>query len=299
VIPHLSQLIDQAKNNPKTVAIAAAEDSIVLAAAKEAAEHGIASFILFGQKKKIEEINNELGFSEGFTIVHCSTKIESIEKAVKAVSLKDAEILMKGNVKTGELLGIYLKDEFGLKTGRTMNLVTVFEIKRYHKLLLVTDAGMVIAPDLNQKADSIINSVSVARALENERPKVAVLAAIETVNPKMPATTEAAILSQMARRGQLGSVDVDGPFALDNAISREAAEHKGISSSVAGDADILIMPDIEAGNIFYKAMAFLSECQLASTVVGGKAPIILTSRADSAETKLYSIALNVLLAGVI
>ncbi|WP_292596668.1 bifunctional enoyl-CoA hydratase/phosphate acetyltransferase [Mesotoga sp. UBA6090] len=298
MISSLSQLVCRAKSNPKVIAIAAADDPVVLSAAKEAAQQGIASFILFGSQGKIEEIINEMDFAENLSIVDCASKSESIQKAVEAVSLKSADILMKGNVKTGELLSVFLKDEYGLRTGRTMNLVTVFETKKYHKLILVTDAGMVIAPDLGQKADSIINSAAVARALEIEKPKVAVLAAIEVVNSKMPATTDAAILSQMARRDQLGAVEVDGPLALDNAISFEAAKHKGISSSVAGDADILIMPDIEAGNIFYKAMAFLSDCQLASAIVGGRIPIILTSRADSASTKLQSIALNVLLSGV-
>jgi phosphate butyryltransferase len=160
---------------------------------------------------------------------------------------------------------------------------------------VVTDAGMVIAPDLKQKADSIVNASIVARALGIEPPKVAVLGAIEVVNEKMPATLDAAILSKMSQRGQLGKVVVDGPFALDNAVSIEAAKHKGIESPVAGQADILIMPDIEAGNIFYKAMVFLGKAEVASSIVGGKIPIILTSRADSDRTKLYSIALNVLL----
>lgn len=299
MITSLAQLIDRAKVNPGVIAVAAAEDPVVLSAAKEAADEGIASFILFGDKNKIEAISEEIGFHEKLSVVDCSSKIESIEKAVRAVSLKEAEILMKGNVKTGELLSVFLKDDYGLKTGRTMNLVTIFETKRYHKLLLVTDAGMVIAPDLGQKGDLIVNSASVAKVLEIDKPKVAVIAAIEVVNQKMSATLDAAVLSQMAKRGQLGHVEVDGPLALDNAVSREAAEHKGISSSVAGDADILVMPDIEAGNIFYKTMAFLCDSQLASTIVGGKAPIVLTSRADSARTKLQSIALNVLLAGVI
>lgn len=299
MISKLEQLLEVAKAKPRTVSVALAQDEVVLAAAKEAVQEKLATFRFYGEAKEIEAILDSMDFREGFTTVDCRTKNDAIVQAVRSVSTGEADILMKGNVKTGELLGVFLKDEYGLKSGRTMNLVTLFQLERYPKLLTVTDAGMVIAPDLKQKADSIINASLVAKALGIERPKVAILAAIETVNEKMPATLEAAVLSQMARRKQLGNVEVDGPFALDNAISPEAASHKGVTGPVAGQADILLMPDIEAGNIFYKAMAFLAGAELASTIVGGRVPIILTSRADSAKAKLYSIALNVILAGVV
>lgn len=299
MISKLEQLLEAAKAKPRTVSVALAQDEVVLAAAKEAVQEKLATFRFYGEAKEIEAILDSMDFREGFTTVDCRTKNDAIVQAVRSVSTGEADILMKGNVKTGELLGVFLKDEYGLKSGRTMNLVTLFQLERYPKLLTVTDAGMVIAPDLKQKADSIINASLVAKALGIERPKVAILAAIETVNEKMPATLEAAVLSQMARRKQLGNVEVDGPFALDNAISPEAASHKGVTGPVAGQADILLMPDIEAGNIFYKAMAFLAGAELASTIVGGRVPIILTSRADSAKAKLYSIALNVILAGVV
>jgi len=297
LITNLSTLVELAKKNPKVVSVAAAEDEVVISSAREAYLEGIATFRFYGSADKIEKMCSALNFKEGYTIIDCKNKAESIKSAILSVSSGESQLLMKGYIKTGELLSAFLKDEFNLKTGRTMNLVTVFELERYHKLLLVTDAGMVISPDLQQKADSIVNAASVARALGIEVPKVAVLAAVEVVNPKMQATLDAAVLSQMAARGQLGMVEVDGPFALDNAISAEAAKHKGIVSPVAGDADIVIMPDIEAGNIFYKAMAFLSGAELASTIVGGKVPIILTSRADSERTKLQSIDHNVVLSG--
>jgi phosphate butyryltransferase len=298
VIRNLDEIIESAKKTPKVVAVAAAEDPVVLSAIKEAIAEEIAIFRLFGSALKIDKLAHDVGLEKGFTVEDCTSTKDSVFRAVKSITSGDSDLLMKGHVKTGELLSVFLKDENGLKTGRTMNLVTVFQLKKYHKLLTVTDAGMVISPDLQQKMDSIVNAASVARAIGIERPKVAVLGAVETVNAKMPVTLEAAILSQMSKRGQLGEVEVDGPLALDNAISASAASHKGITGSVAGDADILIMPDIEAGNIFYKSMAFLSDAELASTIVGGKVPVILTSRADSDKTKLQSIALNVLLAGV-
>ncbi|ACR80841.1 MULTISPECIES: bifunctional enoyl-CoA hydratase/phosphate acetyltransferase [Kosmotoga] len=291
----LSEIVERVRGRKGIVAVAVAEDVVVLKAIKAAVNEEIAEFLLFGNQRKIEEIAGEIGLDHGYKIVGTQSNADAVKKAVEAVAKGEASLLMKGKVKTGDLLSVYLKEEYGLRTGRTMNLVSVFEIPEYSRLLVVTDAGMVIAPDLKQKADSIVNASIVARALGIEPPKVAVLGAIEVVNEKMPATLDAAILSKMSQRGQLGKVVVDGPFALDNAVSIEAAKHKGIESPVAGQADILIMPDIEAGNIFYKAMVFLGKAEVASSIVGGKIPIILTSRADSDRTKLYSIALNVLL----
>jgi phosphate butyryltransferase len=202
---------------------------------------------------------------------------------------------MKGKLTTAEILSIYLKDEYNLKTGKTMNLVCVFEIPNYHKLLIISDAGMIIAPTLEQKIDIINNAVSVAQRLGVERPKVAILGALEQVNPKMPVTLDAAILTQMNRRGQIKGCIVDGPFAMDNAISKEAAIHKGIISEVAGDADILIVPNIEAGNILYKTLVYFANAKLASSIIGGKKPVVLTSRADSDESKLNAMALSILM----
>lgn len=293
----LSELLDLARKNSKIVAVAAAEDEIVLKAVKEAVNEEIADFILFGDETKINNLLDKIRLDKGYKIIHCETTQIAIEKAVKAVSSGQADILMKGHIKTAAILGVYLKEEFGLKTGKTISLVSVFEVPGHKKLLYVSDAGMIIAPTLKQKADLISNSTEVARATGIDNPKVAILGAVEVVNEKMPVTIEAAILSKMSDRNQLHGSLVDGPFALDNAVSEEAARQKGINSPVAGNADILIMPDIEAGNIFYKTLVFLANASVASTVVGGKIPIILTSRADSDLTKLYSIALNVLIAG--
>ncbi|RKX50661.1 MAG: phosphate butyryltransferase [Thermotogae bacterium] len=296
MIKNLSSLLNLAQGSKKKVAVAVAEDEVVLKAVKAAIDNKLAEFLLFGNRSELEGMCSEIGLTEGIEIIPTDNSAEAIAGAVEAIATGRADLLMKGKVKTGDLLSVYLKEEYGLRTGRTMNLVSVFEIPGFDRLLIVTDAGMVIAPDLRQKADSIVNASRVAAALGIKKPKVAVLGAIEVVNEKMPATMEAAILSKMAQRHQISDVEVDGPLALDNAVSKEAAKHKGIESPVAGNADILVMPDIEAGNIFYKAMVFLGGALVASTIMGGKVPIILTSRADSDTTKLLSIALNVLIA---
>ncbi|KAF2956365.1 bifunctional enoyl-CoA hydratase/phosphate acetyltransferase [Marinitoga sp. 38H-ov] len=295
----INKILDLARNLEvkRTVGVAAAEDEVVLKAVEKAVNEGICNVVLYGNENKIKNIANENNIDlSKMEIVHCVSDKESVIKTIEDVSSGKTDLPMKGHITTGELLSVYLKEEYGLRTKSTINLVSVFDIEKYHKLLIVTDAGMVIAPTLEQKVDSINNAVKVANALEIEIPKVAIVGALEKVNQKMPATIDAAIISQMNRRGQIKGCIVDGPFAMDNAISKEAAEQKGIVSEVAGDADIVIMPDIEAGNIFYKSMVFLSGAKVSSTILGGKKPVVLTSRADSDETKLLSIALSVLLA---
>jgi len=291
----LQELLDKAKSvGKKVVAVAAADDDVVLRAIDMAKKEGIVNALLFGDAQKIEVAAEKAGLNiRDFEIVDSKNPADD---AVKAVVDGKAHFVMKGNIKTGDLMKAVLKDEYNLKTGRTMSLVSIFETPLYHKLLIVTDAGMTIAPDLEQKVHLIENAVLVARkAVGVEKPKVAILGAIEVVNPKMEATIHAALLSKMNERGQIKNCVVDGPFALDNAVSKEAAEHKGIVSPVAGDADVLIMPDIEAGNIFYKAMVFLAGAKVASAIIGAKCPVALTSRADSDETKLLSLALTCLM----
>jgi phosphate butyryltransferase len=291
----LQELLDKAKGvGKKVVAVAAADDDVVLRAVNMAKKEGIVDVLLFGDAKKIEVVAEKAGLNiKDFEIVDSKNPADD---AVKAVVDGRAHFVMKGNIKTGDLMKAVLKDEYNLKTGRTMSLVSIFETPLYHKLLIVTDAGMTIAPDLEQKVHLIENAVLVARkAVGVEKPKVAILGAIEVVNLKMEATIHAALLAKMNERGQIKNCTVDGPFALDNAVSKEAAEHKGIVSPVAGDADVLIMPDIEAGNIFYKAMVFLAGAKVASAIIGAKCPVALTSRADSDETKLLSLALTCLM----
>lgn len=296
----LNELLERAKKRgPKKVSVAVAEDEVVLNALERARKEGIINAILVGNKTKIAEIAEENNINlDNYEVIDEKSEYEAAKTAVKLVADKKADFIMKGKIKTGDLMREVLKEEYNLRTGKTLSLVSVFEIPGYHKLLVVSDAGMTIAPTLEQKVDIIKNSVLVAKmALDIEKPKVAILGAVEIVNPKMPATIEAAILAKMNNRNQIKDCLVDGPFALDNAVSMEAAKHKGIESPVAGDADILIMPDIEAGNIFYKAMVFLGGAKVASTIVGARVPIALTSRADSDEVKLLSLVLTNLMVG--
>ena len=203
---------------------------------------------------------------------------------------------MKGLVDTSIIMKQVLDKEIGLRTGKVISHVAVFNVDTYHKVFMVTDAAMNIAPDLNQKKEIIENAVVLAKALEIEKPKVAIIAAKEKVSPKMEATVHAKELAEMNQRGEILDCIVDGPFALDNAVSKESARVKGIESEVAGDADILLVPDIDAGNVLYKSLTFLGNAKSAGLIIGTKSPIVLTSRADNDEAKLNSIALAVLMA---
>lgn len=202
---------------------------------------------------------------------------------------------MKGLIDTSIIMKQVLDKEIGLRTGSIISHMAVFDVDTYHKLLFVTDAAMNISPDLNQKKDILINAVDLAHSMGIDKPKVAVIAAKEKVSTKMEATVHAEELANMNRNGEIKGCIVDGPLALDNAISKKAAETKGIESEVAGDADILLMPYIEAGNVLYKSLTYFANSKNAGIILGAKAPIVLTSRADSEETKLYSIVLSVIL----
>lgn len=294
----LDNLIEQATQlKDATVAVAAAEDREVLEAVSMAVERGMAKFLLFGDSEKINEIlkavSPELLDSPVVSVLHAGSTKEAAESAVKAVRNNEATALMKGNIATAVILKAVLNKEYGLRTGSALSHVAVFEIPGYDRLTVLTDAGMNIAPDLEQKVQIINNSVGVARGIGIENPKVAPLAAVEVVNPSMQATVDAAVLTQMNRRGQIKGCVVDGPLALDNAVSIEAAEHKGIHSEAAGKADILLVPNIETGNALYKSLIYFARAKVGAVIAGAKAPIVLTSRADSAESKLYSLALAI------
>ncbi|MDK2951572.1 MAG: phosphate butyryltransferase [Kosmotogales bacterium] len=295
----LNELIDKAREKKNRVAIAVGEDPEVLKAVKKAVEYDLCTFSVFGNEKKAREICELLKFEDEvyqkIEFIDCENEFCAVQSAIKSVSDNKCNLLMKGHVKTATLLREFLNEKYDLRTKRVMNLVSVFEIPGYDKLLISADAGMVISPTLEQKAASIVNCVLVANSIEVENPRVAVISAVEVVNEKMPATLDAAILSKMNDRNQIKGAIVDGPFALDNAISETAAKNKGITGPVAGKADILIMPDIQSGNVFYKTLVFLAKSRVASSVIGGKKPIILTSRADNEESKLFSIALNILI----
>ncbi|WP_261129370.1 phosphate butyryltransferase [Bacillus sp. Marseille-Q3570] len=293
---HLEKLIQEATRLPnKVVAVAAAEDEEVIEAVKMALEKEIASFQLFGEEGKILSLlqNQGLEACDRLKVIPCSDPDEAAAMAVQAVSGGQADVLMKGMVPTARILKAVLNKEYGLRTGKVLSHVAAFEVSGYDRLVFVTDAAMNITPDLQQKADIIQNAVDVAVKIGIETPRVAPIAAVEVVNPSMEATLDAAALTQMNNRGQIKNCVVDGPLALDNAVSIEAAEHKGIRGEVAGRADILLVPNIETGNALYKSLIYFARAKVGAVIAGAKAPIVLTSRADSAESKLYSIALAV------
>ncbi|MCF6462306.1 phosphate butyryltransferase [Clostridium sp. Cult1] len=280
----------------KRLSVAVAEDKPVLEAVKAAVDLNIVQPILVGDKLKIEEISKEIGLDlSNVEIIDEKDGILAARKATELVSSEKADILMKGLIDTSIIMKQVLDKEIGLRTGKIISHVAVFDVNTYHKIFFVTDAAMNISPDLDQKKGIIENSVELAHALGIDIPKIAVVAAKEKVSPKMEATVHAKELADMNSNNQIKDCIVEGPFALDNAISKEAAEHKGIKSVVAGDADILLMPDIEAGNVLYKSLTFLAGSKSAGIILGAKAPIVLTSRADSQEAKLHSIVLGVLL----
>ncbi|QQZ10910.1 phosphate butyryltransferase [Heyndrickxia vini] len=285
------------QQNKVKVAIAAAEDYEVLEAVSFAVEKNLASFYLFGDEQKIVQLLQDhfsaLLKSKDIEIIHIPTVQEAANRAVQAVSNGVAQVLMKGNLATSILLKAVLNKEFGLRTENVLSHVAVFEIPDFNRLILITDAGMNIEPDLQQKVQIIDNAVQIARSINIDMPKVAILSAVEVVNPAMKSTIDGAILTQMNQRGQIANCIVDGPLALDNAISMESAEHKGIKSNVAGAADILVVPNIETGNTFYKSLIYFAKAKVGSVIAGAKAPIVLTSRSDRAEDKLYSLALAI------
>ena len=280
------------QGSPRTIAVACPHDDDVLLSLDRAASAGMVRPLLFGRRAVIESLCSTLHL-DAFRpdIVECADDASAVELAVRAVRSGEAQMLMKGLVSTGTFLKGILNKEFGLRDRPLLSHVAMFEAADPERLVIFTDVAMNIAPDLAQKVQILENAVGLARRLGIERPKVAVIAAVETVNAEMPATLDAAALAKMADRGQIKGCVVDGPLGLDNALSVEAARHKGIVSPVAGLADVLLLPDIEAGNVLYKAIGLVAKCPLAAVIVGASAPVVLTSRADSDETKFNSIAL--------
>ncbi|MFS0882175.1 phosphate butyryltransferase [Metabacillus niabensis] len=280
--------------NGRVVAVAAADDEEVIEAVKEAVLRKLAMFILFGNKEKIDKLLRLKGINnDNIQVIHTQTKEEAAELAVKSVHNDEATILMKGMVSSATLLKSVLNKEYGLRTNRVLSHVAIFEIPGFSKSMIVTDAAMNIHPNLEEKQQIIENAVDMAKSIGINNPKVAVLAAIENVNPAMEVTLDAASLTLMNKRGQIKDCIIDGPLALDNAVSTIAAKQKGIDSEVAGNADILLVPTIEAGNILYKSLIYFAKAKVGSVIAGAKAPIVLTSRSDSAECKLYSLALAI------
>lgn len=285
------------ERGPKVISVACCQDKEVLLAVEMARKEGIANAILVGDIEKTEVIAKEIGIDlSNYELMNIEDLTEASRKAVELVSTGKADMIMKGIVDTSIVLKAVLDKEIGLRTGKVLSHVAVFDVNGFDRLFFITDAAMNLAPDVAAKKQIIENSVGVAHALDIEKPNVACICAKEKVNPKMKDTVDAAELQEMYERGEIEGCVVGGPFALDNAVSEEAASHKGVTHPGAGKADILLVPDIEAGNVLYKSMVFFAQAKNAGVIVGAKAPVILTSRADTEETKLNSIALGVLMA---
>lgn len=282
----------------KKVSVAVAQDAPVLEAVEEARKRGIADAILVGDADKITAIANELKINlANFEVIDIKDDIEAATKAVSLVHDGVADMYMKGLINTKDFLKSVLNKEVGLRTDKTLSHVCVFEIEGHEGLLFLTDVAFLPYPSLEDKVAIINNTVEIAHSCGIECPKVAPIAAVEVVNPKMPVTVEADQLTKMCENGEIKGCIVDGPLSLDLAIDREAAKHKGAEGrKIVGDADILLFPDIHAGNITYKALTHLCKCKNGNILTGTKAPVILTSRSDSTEVKVNSLALGAVVA---
>jgi phosphate butyryltransferase len=297
MIKSLDQLLEVKGTRMKLVVVAC-QDEDVLGAVAESAQLGISEPILIGSKQETLELAEKLGIDiSGFRFIEASDLEEAAEKGVRLVSSGEADFIMKGLVDTSILLKAVLNKEWGLRTESLISHVMVYEVNNYPKLLYLTDGGMNLYPDVEDKAKIIDNAGIVARAMGNKKIRVAALAAKEKVNPKMPATLDAAELEKMSKEGRFGEdIVVEGPMALDLALSKEAVEIKKFPGEVAGEADILLVPNIEMGNGIGKAITYLAGGKSAGIIMGAKVPVVLVSRADDKETKLYSIALGNMIA---
>lgn len=276
----------------KKLALAAAQDKHSLGAVVKAWEEKVIEPILIGNRQLIISIAGENNYDiSGLRIIDEPDMEKAVEVAVKLTSSGETDILMKGKIGTSTLLKCVLNKEWGLRTGNLLSHIALFEVHTYHKVIAVTDVAMNIAPNLQEKIAIVNNSVACLNRLGYKMPKVAVLGAVEMVNENMEATLDAALLSKMNQRDQIRNCIIDGPLAFDNAVSLESAQLKGIRSEVAGDTDLLLMPDIEVGNVLYKSLVFFAKAKVASMILGASAPIVLTSRSDSEQAKFDSILL--------
>ena len=289
----LSELIPLAKQkSQKKVAVISAHDQPVLVAIKHAIELNLVTPVLIGNKSKVESLAHEINLNlGGIPVINEPDDHEAAKKAVALVKNGDAHLLMKGLINTSTFLKAIINKETGLKLTRMLSHFALMESKHYHKLIALTDVAMNIKPTFDEKVKIIQNAVQVFHNLGVENPKVAVISPVETVNEKIESTVHAAMLTLMNKRKQITGCSIDGPLALDNAISKEAAIHKGIESEISGDVDILMVPDLDSGNILYKSMIYLGGALTAAIITGADVPIVLTSRSDSDESKLMSIAL--------
>lgn len=299
MIKNLKDILNILKGEKQAIlSVAAAEDKEVLKAVKESVERGIIKPILVGDGAKIKSISQEINFDlTGIKILNSSNIEESAKIAVELVSTKNADFVMKGILDTSVLLKSVLNKDYGLRTDSILSHVMIYQMDNYHKLLLLTDGGMNISPNYEQKEKILKNAIQAANALGMETVKVACLAAKEKVNPKMQATVDGDLLQKASIDGRFGKdIIVEGPLALDVALSKEASNIKGFKSSISGDVDILLVPTIEVGNGIGKSFTYMANAKSAGVIMGAKAPIVLVSRSDSYESKLYSIAYGALIA---
>lgn len=294
-LKNFKDLIKKVQKNDsiKRVAVAAAHDEHTLEAVFKAAGDKLVEPVLVGNKEKIEEILKKLNLKyEPANIINTESDKEAAEKTVELIHENKADFIMKGKLQTADLLKAVVDKEKGLRTGNVISHVAILEIPAYRKLIAVTDGGMVMYPNLDEKKQILENSVNVFLAMGYECPKVAVLCVVETVNPKMPETVDADTLKNMNRDGEIKDCMVEGPISLDLTFNKESAEIKGYSSPVTGDADILLVPNITTGNIMSKALIEMAGATMAGMVVGAKVPIVLTSRGASSEEKYLSLVLS-------
>ena len=290
----LEDLFDAVKaKEPKTIAVAAAEDQDVMDILKQVTAMGLANFILVGNASRIEELLAQNGLSaDSVSIVQADNHALAAKQTVELALSDQCSVIMKGNLHTATFLRAVLDKEAGFRKGGLISQVSVYNKFYGEGLQLLTDCAMAIEPSLDEKKCIIENAVELAHRLGYERPKVALLSALEVVNPKIQDTVDAAILSKMGDRGQIKGAVIDGPFALDNAVSMEAAQHKNIGGPVAGQADILVVPNLQAGNVLSKSLVFFARHQVAAAIMGAAKPVVMTSRTDTVENKILSIAMS-------
>ncbi|MDF2568555.1 MAG: Phosphate butyryltransferase [Sporomusa sp.] len=298
MLRNFMEVLDKAKQaGRQIISVAAAQDKDVLKAVKAAWDAGLAQAILVGDADLIRPLLGEVGLPSDMPIVHEPEVSKAAMTAVSLVKNGKAQIFMKGLVNSSDFLKAVVNKELGLRTGHLLSHLSAYEVPGGEKLIFLTDSGMNVAPSQEEKKGILVNAIMAISALGIERPKVAVLAASEIVNPKIQATVDAKALADMYIQGEFYPAIVEGPIAMDVALSPEHAKHKGITSEIAGNVDIFMIPNIEAGNILSKALIHYANFKNAGVIIGATHPVVMVSRADSAEAKLYSIALACLLAG--
>lgn len=294
--PYAQQAREILRKERVRLAVAGADDDDTILAVRVCAEEFGVEAMLFGQAVRIRDLASRAGLSlQGMEIVDAPSPAAAAQMATAQVSSGNAHILMKGQVKTADFMRAVLNPETGLRTGRILSHVAAMDMPEWDRMMFITDSGINISPDLKTKVEIVQNAIDTVRGIGYQKPRVAILAAVEVVNPEMQVTTEAAAISKMAERGQIKGAFVDGPLALDVAVSGEAAAQKGVTGEVAGRADVLVTPNLESGNMLAKGMLYFGRAIMAGLVAGARKPVILNSRADTPENKAASLALAVIL----